>query len=80
MKISFEIEKAELSDGEFPEVIEIHLDKDGRNELVDKLLKLGEDTDHFHLFADSWGVQDDLCEKPTNPLFACAKHVKIQFE
>lgn len=77
MELSFEIGGSRLQEDGIPGVIEIYLDAAGRDDLVNRLKGLCNASDHTHLFADSWGGEDDLAETPRGESMFAAKHVKI---
>ena len=77
MQVSFEIGGSRMREDGVPEVIEIYLDSAGRDELVNRLKSLRSTSDHTHLFADSWGGENELAETPRAEGMFAAKHVKI---
>ncbi len=61
-------------------VVQLFLNKEGRDFLLKQLGALSENNDHFHLFAPEWGESDEpLSLKPYEDGAATAGHLKVMF-
>lgn len=61
-------------------VVQLFINKEGRDLLLKELAALSEDNDHFHLFALDWGESEgSLSLKPYKDGAATAGHFKVMF-
>jgi len=76
MKIAIEVETVRYQ-GRPSALLNIELDREGLGELIRNLQSLATESDHFHMFSESYGGSDLYEGKTTKPSAARVDQITI---